>query len=237
MKPLILTSIFLFLVFSAKSQIEKGTFMAEGGVNLVSNSTADETSFTEGFGFWHLTQDRFVKYPGGGTSTSFSYGSQTTGFSIGPRLGYSIARNLVCGIDYKCKWNWRLSNSSDHSDRFRTGQLGIFVRKYFGSRALIPFIEGGIGGGKSHVTYWSSSSGGGEYELFYQRDLFYLYGAGGISYSVKPNFCVNLYAKAQHTKDSPLKKSNYSSKQDNVLETNMALVLSVSYFMTRKAKQ
>ena len=235
MKPIFLVTLFLFLVFSAKSQIVKGAFMAEGGVNLVGNSSYDVNSFTEGFGFWHFDRDRFNQFPG--HETTFSYGMRTTGLSIGPKIGYSFAPNLVGGIDCKYKWN-RLSSASsdDYPDRFRTGQFGIFVRKYFGHHALSPFIEGGLGSGTTHVAYWSTSPGGGHYKVSYKRDLFYTYGAGGISYSVKPKFCINLYVKAQHTKDSPVNTSNYSTSENKILDTNVALVLSFSYFLKPKSK-
>jgi hypothetical protein len=64
--------IILFVTsFSLSAQIRKGTFMAEGGINLTGNWDYDSNPFTEGFGISFGTSDYYTKdYITGGASYS-----------------------------------------------------------------------------------------------------------------------------------------------------------------------
>jgi hypothetical protein len=236
MKPILLTSLFLFLAFSAKSQIEKGAFMAEGGVSLVNKWDFNDASFTEGFGYWHFNRDGFSEtYIGSGES--FIYNYRSTGYALGPKLGYVLWNNFVVGLDYKYRWNSVSYTYSKPKERFNTSQTGVFARKYFRDGVWLPFIEGGLGFGNSKSVINGSSPGGAQYQRTNRRDLIYYYGAGGISYSINQRFLINLFAKVQHTKDTPVETASQSTSETRSLDSNVALVLSVSYFLKPKSKQ
>ena len=236
MKPFILTTLFLFIVLSAKSQVEKGAFMAEGGVNLVNGWDFNDASFTEGFGYWHFNRDRLSEtYIGSGES--FIYNYRSTGYALGPKLGFVLLKNFVVGLDYKYRRNSVSYTYSKPKERFNTSQTGVFARKYFRTGVWLPFIEGGLGFGNSKSVINDSSPGGAQYQSTDSRDLVYYYGAGGISYSISQRFLINLFAKVQHTKDTPVETASRSTSETRSLDSNIALVLSVSYFLKSKSKQ
>jgi hypothetical protein len=236
MNPIILTSLFLFLVFSAKSQIEKGAFMAEGGVSLVNKWDFNDASFTEGFGYWHFNRDRFSEtYIG--SEESFIYNYSSTGYALGPKFGYVLWNNFVVGLDYKYRQNTVSYTYHKSKERFNTSQAGVFARKYFGTGVWLPFIEGGLGIGNSKSVINDSSPGGAQFQSTDRRDLVYYYGSGGISCSINQRFLINLFAKVQHTKDTPVETASRSTSETRSLDSNVALVLSVSYFLKPKSKQ
>jgi len=233
MKPFIFTILFLSFVFSAKSQIEKGAFMAEGGVSLVNKWDFNDASFTEGFGYWHFNRDNFSEsYIGSEESLIYSY--RSTGYALGPKLGYVLLKNFVVGVDYKYRRNSVSYTYSKPKERFNTSQTGVFVRKYFEAGVWLPFIEGGLGFGNSKSVFNDASPGGAQYQSTDRRDLVYYYGAGGISYSINQRFLINLFAKVQHTKDTPVETANQNTSETRSLDSNIALVLSVSYFLKPK---
>lgn len=236
MKPIFFAILFLLLVFSAKSQIEKGAFMAEGGVSLVNKGDFDDASYTEGFGYWHFNRDRFSEtYLG--SEESFNYNYRSTGYALGPKLGYVLWKNFVVGLDYKYRRNKFSNTYSRPKERFNTSQTGVFARKYFEAGVWLPFIEGGLGFGNSKSVFNDASPGGAQYQSTDRRDLVYYYGAGGISCSINQRFRINLFAKIQHTKDTPVETASRSTSETRSLDSNVTLVLSVSYFLKTKSKQ
>ncbi len=229
MKPIFFATLFLFLVFSAKSQIEKGAFMAEGGVKLGNNSIL----FPEGFDISIRTNDEFWKDTSTGIDR-YSRGSRNLGFSLSPRFGYSVFQNFVLGIDLKyVRDNFNYSPFTKRDKGYNQGKgYGFFARKYFGSKKFTPFVEAEFGFWTLKYFDSTTSPGGGVYGRSEIDDKSYWGGAIGCSYSICSNFKMNLLAKLQHSRET---YSNFSGYK--VLSFDSALVLSFSYFLKSKSKQ
>ncbi len=144
---------------------------------------------------------------------------------------------LEGGINLPGNWNY---DSNPYTEGFGISfgvrLLGVFARKYFGNRCITPFIDGGIGIGWSQNTRTESSAGGAIFQITEHRNLFYLSGTGGASWSMTRNLKINVMVKIQHTEERFNEKPNYSTSQTKTLDFDSALVLSFSYFLNRKAK-
>lgn len=95
----------LFIIFFAASlslsaQIQKGTFMVEGGIKLGDNWRYDSMLFPEGFGISFGTHDEIGRNYSTGEE-QFHWGTRSFAFSLSPRLGYSVFRNFMIGVDLK----------------------------------------------------------------------------------------------------------------------------------------
>ncbi len=235
MKQILLLAFLFAVSFSLSAQIKKGTFMAEGGINLSGNWNYDSKPFTEGFGISFGTSDYYSKdrlYGG----DKFWSSSQTINYSLSPRLGYSLFRNFVVGADFKYRKNTFIY-SSDSKDQYRVELYGIFARKYFGSKKITPFIESGLGFGLSKMSTPEISSGGARWVQIERRNEFYYSGAVGVTYSIIPKFKINLMVKGQHSEERPINTENYSTSHTKTMNFDSALVLSFSYFLHRKIKE
>lgn len=130
--------ILLFIAsLSLSAQIEKGTFMVEGGINLTDNWTHASSNFIEGFGISFGTHDEIGKdYVTG--KEKVTYTSKDFGFSVSPRLGYSLFRNFVVGTDFKYIRNIHRYAPYDPDDKSvdRATIYGFFGRKYFAIKNL-----------------------------------------------------------------------------------------------------
>lgn len=229
MKPILLTSLFLFLVFSAKSQIGKGAFMAEGGVKLYGTLPSPD-----GFGVWFGTRDGFNEdyYQSG--SDHFSDGSRIFGYSLAPRIGYSLFRNFVVGVDLKYL-KYTFSNSPFREEDKGNNQekgYGFFVRKYLGSKKFTPFVDLEFGFWDSNYFEYSYAPSGGQYEYTDKYNFAYYGGAIGYSYKITERFRLNLMVKLQHAKSTT---SNSSTTRELYFDSSM--FLSFSYYLKTKAIQ
>lgn len=230
MKTKFFLPLFLLLPFFSAAQIEKGSFMLEGGINLSDGWYYDSSYFVEGFGISFGTHDYIGKdYITGGEKVNFS--NKGFGFSLAPRVGFALFKNFLIGADYRYKRKLIKSTpySSDGYANDKALGYGFFSRKYFGHRKLTPFIEAEFGfwsGKHSEIDY---SPGGARYLSVDKSDLNYYGGSLGGSYSVSKRFKINLLAKLRHTKE--LLKNSYVSK---TLNFDTALILSFSYFLNKK---
>ena len=227
----------LFIILFAASlslsaQLQKGTFMIEGGIKLGDNWRYESMFFPEGFGVSFGTHDVFNKNSSTGND-QFSWGSRNFGFSLSPKLGYSVFQNFLVGIDLKfVRNNFNYSPFEEDDKGYDQGRgYGFFARKYFGSKRFTPFIEAEFGFWSLKHFDHSTSPGGGQYEYTEKHDLAYSGGAFGYSYSIVPSFRMNIMIRLQHTK---ITAPNYSYYKE--LDFDSSLVLSFSYFLSRKAK-
>lgn len=229
MKSLLFTSLFLFFVSSAKSQVEKGAFMAEGGLQLYGTSPSPD-----GFGVWFGTRDLFSEdyYQSG--SEHFSDGTRNFGYSLAPRFGYSLFRNFVVGADLKyLKSNFSYSPFKEEDKGYDQAKgYGFFIRKYFGSKRFTPFVDMEFGFWDSKHFEHAYAPSGGLYEYTEKYNFGYYGGAIGYSYRVTESVRLNLMTKLQHAKS---KRSNSSTSRELYFDSSM--FLSFSYFLNRKQKQ
>jgi len=209
--------------------------MIEGGINLGGNWAYDSKPFTEGFGVSFGRSDLFVQDYSTKIEKYWSF-DQRMNFAVAPRIGYFLFRNLAVGTDIKYRMN-TIKYASDDFPKYTTCQYGIFMREYLGNKRIIPFIEAGTGFGFStSKSGLESSSGGGTYTFTEKKNLFYLSGSVGASYSIIKSLKVNLFAKVQHTRERFSDKSDFTTNQIRTLNFDSALVLSFSYFFNLKNK-
>jgi hypothetical protein len=232
MKQILLIAFLFATSLSLSAQIEKGTFMGEGGINLTGIGNYYYKPLSGGFGISFGTQDNIGKDYGSGKDQFYS-GSRGFEFSLSPRLGYSILRNFLLGVDLNL-YRYYFGHSpykEDDKGHEKLNGYGFFARKYFGARKFTPFIEAEFG--FLTLTYFehSSSPGGGIYSYNENNDFSYYGGALGYSFAVNPKFKINLLAKLRHTKESKAISPDYKT-----LNFDSAMVLSFSYFLNRKTK-
>lgn len=234
MKTKALFILFLIVSLSLSAQIKKGTFMLEGGINLLGDWNSDESvPFTEGFGISFGINDQYNKHSITGVE-EFRGSAKRMNYSLAPRLGYYFFRNFVVGLDFRYRLN--INHWSRFTDRYRSSQYGFFARKYFGNRRITPFIESGIGIGGSKSILDSTSPGGAFYQQIESNDLFYFSGAIGACYSINPKFKINLLGKVQHTREEDIALYGEQFGDSKMLGFDSGLILSFSYFLNRKLK-
>lgn len=236
MKQIVLLILLFTASLSLSAQIKTGTFMLEGGINLLGDWNMDgSVPFTNGFGISFGNHDQYRKNTITGDDT-FEWSHKSLNFSLAPRIGYFLFRNFVVGVDFRYRSN-TITYGSDLSDRNKSTQYGFFARKYFGKSRITPFIESEIGKGGSKYTYYSQGSGGGYYQLIEQKDLFYFSGAAGACYTLSPKFKINLLGKIQHTREDAAVLYYGQSNKSKMIGFDSSLILSFSYFLNRKIKE
>ena len=235
MKAKVLFIILLIASLKLSAQINKGAIMIEGGISLTGNWNYNADPFTEGFGISFGTSDHFANdYIT--KEEKLWYSNKNTNYAFAPKLGYALFRNFIVGFDYRYRLNSDGFSQNEYN-RYRTELYGVFARKYFGNHPIVPFIEGGIGGGLSQMSTAEASLGGGDWQLIKRSNLFYLSGAAGVSCALSPKLRVNVFAKVQHTREKPINTENATFADSRILDFDSALVLSFSYFFNRKAKE
>jgi hypothetical protein len=230
---------FLFLVVSQglTAQIQKGTLMVEGGINLGGNGGYWSAPFIGTTGISFRSSGDYVKNFSDGVTHS-KLAQNNFSYSLAPKIGYSIFKNLVIGADFQYHKNIYKLKSYDHSsDKYRSALYGTFIRKYFGVKRLVPITEAGIGFGRSKSFNDEFSPGGGQYQMIEGRNIFYVSGTAGISYSLSTKFKINLLAKAQQTIEKPINTEVYHFSTSKIKDFDSALVLSFSYFFNLKNKE
>lgn len=228
MKRIFLLFIIVSSAINLTAQTEKGTFMIEGGINLAGN-------LKEGFEISFGNSDYFAQDYA--TKAEKYYRSdQHMIFSVAPRFGYFLDKNLITGIDLKY-WMNSIKYGKDDAPTYNRILYGIYARKYMGNHKITPFVECGTGFGLStDISGLYSSPGGGLYTLTEKKNLFYLFGAAGASCSLTERLKINLFAKFQHTREKFSNKSNFSASQNKTLNFDTALIVSFSYFFRKKEK-
>lgn len=232
------TVIFLIVLASSLSlsaQIEKGTFMLEGGIKLSGDGLSYANPFTETSGISFSSNEYYGKDVFTGKEKSWFLYHEIT-YSLAPRLGYFLFRNFVIGTDlkyYKKAITYEIANDKD---KYRTALYGIFIRQYLGKGKITPLAEAGAGFGLTKSVTNEISPGGGHYTMTIPRNLYYISGAAGASFQVNTKFRINLLAKIQKTIEKPITTENYSTGETRTLNLDSGFILSFSYFFNRKAK-
>ncbi len=220
---------FLILTFiislNLTAQINKGFYLVEGGISLGRNSAFIGTT---GISFGS-TENYIKNYSDGVTHSSLAWNN--LGYSIAPRVGYVAFNNFVVGADFQYhKTVSRLEDYDHNTNRYRSTLYGVFARQYFGNRKFLPLIEAGLGFGLSKSNDDATSSGGAQYQDIERRNLFYLSGAAGVSYSINSKFRINLLAKSQQTIERPINTENSQYGNSKIIDFDTTMVLSFSYF-------
>jgi hypothetical protein len=94
----------------------------------------------------------------------------------------------------------------------------------------LPLIEAGLGFGLSKSNDDATSPGGAQYQDIERRNLFYLSGAAGVSYSINSKFKINLLAKAQQTIERPINTENFHYANSKIIDFGTTMALSFNYF-------
>ena len=220
---------FLILTFiislNLTAQINKGFYLVEGGINLGGNSAFIGTT---GISFGS-TENYTKNFSDGVTHSSLAWNYFS--YSIAPRVGYVAFNNFVVGADFQYhKTVSKLEDYDHNTNRYRSTLYGVFARQYFGHRKFLPLIEAGLGFGLSKSNDDATSPGGGQYQDIERRNLFYLSGAAGVSYSINSKFRINLLAKGQQTIERPINTENFHYANSKIIDFDTTMVLSFSYF-------
>lgn len=223
-----------FISLNLSAQISKGSYMVEGGINLGGNGGYWSAPFIGTTGISFRSADNYTKNFSDGVTHSY-LAQKNFSYSIAPRVGYVVFKNFVVGADLQYHKNiHKLTSYGHNTDRYRSTLYGAFIRQYFGNGKFLPLVEGGIGFGLSKSNNDDVSLGGGLYQDIERRNLFYLSGAAGLSYSLSSKFRINLLAKAQQTTERPINTENYHYANSKILNFDTALILSFSYFFNKQ---
>ena len=225
--------VFLILTFIISlnliAQINKGFYLVEGGINLGGNSAFIGTT---GISFGS-TENYTKNFSDGVTHSSLAWNYFS--YSIAPRVGYVAFNNFVVGADFQYhKTVSKLEDYDHNTNRYRSTLYGVFARQYFGKGKFQPLIEAGLGFGLSKRNDDASSPGGAQYQEIERRNLFYLSGAAGVSYSLNSKFRINLLAKGQQTIERPINTENFHYANSKIIDFDTTMVLSFSYFFNTK---
>jgi len=224
---------FLILTFiislNLTAQINKGFYMVEAGINLGGNSAFIGTS-----GISFGSTENYTKNFSDGVTHSY-LAQNNFSYSIAPRVGYVAFKNFVVGADFQYYKNiYKLKNYDHNTNRYRSTLYGVFIRQYFGNRKFLPLIEAGLGFGLSKSNDDATSPGGGQYQDIERRNLFYLSGAAGVSYSINSKFRINLLAEGQQTIERPINTVNFHYADSKIIDFDTTMVLSFSYFFNNQ---
>ncbi len=231
MKQIVLLVVSLAMTLNLFAQTEKGTFMLEAGTNL-----SGIGSFIGSTGVSFQATDNYAKQSSTGVTYNY-FSHNITSYSAAPRIGYFILRNLACGADFQYhKSIYEYVNSENH-DRYRNLMSGLFARKYFGDKKFVPFIEATAGMGLSKNRTDESSPGGAQYQRIERRHLYYFSGAAGISYLATQRLRINIFGKIQKTTEKPINTENMHFADSKISNLDTSLMLSFSYFFTKKTQQ
>lgn len=223
---------FLILIFiislNLTAQINKGFYLVEGRLNLGGNP---EFIGTTGISFG--STENYTKNFSDGVTHSY-LARNNFNYSIAPRVGYVAFKNFIVGADFQyLRYIYKLKNYGHNTDRYRSTLYGVFIRKYFGKGKFLPLIETGLGFGLSKSNDDATSPGGGQYQDIERRNLFYLSGAAGVSYSLNSKFRINLQAKGQRTIERPINTENFHFADSKIINFDTTMVLSFSYFFNK----
>jgi hypothetical protein len=232
MKKIFIFSLLFVLSVDLSAQNNKGSFMFEGGINLKESQSEVQTIGTNGISFFKRNTYENQR----DTYSRFYSSRSVTGYSVAPKIGYFLFNNTSLGVDFQ--YNKFIDKIFSKPDRYRTTLYGVFIRHYFGNKKLVPVIESGTGFGLFKSINNDVSAGGGHYQYIKRKDLFYISGSAGISYSINSRFRINLLAKAQRTSEKPLEselQNKYGTDYywNSFVNYDSALILSFSYFLKK----
>lgn len=190
-----------FIIYAQTwAQENKGKFFIETGVKLVGGETSRTFVGKTGISFYQYKHE-FESITGEKDSyetlSGFSY-------SIAPRVGYFLGERFLTGFELQY-------HNNNYWVEYHHYTGGIFARYYFLSKKFSPFLEVGLGLGRSKEIEDSMSSGGGKYQKITVENLNYFNGSAGVCYSITQKFDLNFALKIQQTVQKFNDKSNYST--------------------------
>ncbi|TVP46243.1 MAG: hypothetical protein EA341_13975 [Mongoliibacter sp.] len=132
MKKLNILCFFLLISFSTLAQTEKGRFLIGAGTNL---------GLSESSGMMNLSFSRQKTFIDDGLSGQ----TNSNNIFIAPKAGYFIFDNLVAGLDLALgsgRGTSTIDAASQNLDsKSSLFSVGPFVRYYFPSGKVLPFVE------------------------------------------------------------------------------------------------
>ena len=151
MKPVLLFCMSFIVCAQIWAQEIKGKFFIETGVKLIGGETTRTFVGRTGISFYQYKHE-FESVTGEKdsyeTSTGFSY-------SVAPRIGYFLGDRFLTGFELQY-------HNNNYWVKYHHYTGGIFARYYFVSEKFSPFLEFGLGLGRSKEIEDSMSSGGGK---------------------------------------------------------------------------
>jgi hypothetical protein len=213
---------------------KQGKFFIETGVKISGGGDyynfggKTGITFNKSNSYWkHLNSDEVNTH----TYTGWSY-------SLAPRIGFFLSDKINGGFDFQYYNGKNMYNAFyEFFDKYRITTGGIFLRYYFSTRKISPFLESKTGLGISKGQIEDMAPGGGEFIRTEYQNLFYYAFNAGASFKLNNSFRLNLSAMAQNTIEKFSDKSSYST--DLFKNSNWELVpmLSVTYiFKSKKEK-
>jgi hypothetical protein len=218
MKFNMLFALFLLTTVYTFSQNEKGYFFAETGIKLFGGG--DYLQFAGKTGISFNKSNNVYYHP---NSTS-EYRNSTFSWSVAPRIGYQLSKSFSAGLDFQA-----FGYSMKDYSKYRNSSAGIFIRKAFEIKRILPFVEISGGLGRANEKTNDIAPSGGKYTTTRISDLHYFSGAIGISAFVKENFKVSVSAKIQNTIEKDSKKPDSLANDYKFSHIELGPMLSVAY--------
>lgn len=137
MKKVILCIVAICFIFPSltNAQTEKGKMLVgvSSRIGLGLNVVGTGPDFMS-FGFAN------IKYKSDNNEDPES--DKITAFNLSPRYGYFLVNNFVAGLDLNLsRWSEKYGDSK-HKDTYTIFSAGPFVRYYFPTKKVKPFLEG-----------------------------------------------------------------------------------------------
>lgn len=144
-------------------------------------------------------------------------------YSIAPRIGYFVGNKLSTGIEFQYfNKNWWYD--------YHHYSGGLFLRYYILTKRFSPFVEIGVGIGKSKEIEDSLSPGGAEYQKITKEKLTYFNSSLGASYKITEKFDLSLALKYQSTIQKFDEGSNYGTNWYKKTTKEFVPFLSFGYY-------
>ena len=160
----LICTILIVCITTVRSQTDKGTFLI--GVSTSSNLGSIGYSSIN-----YRTNDKDVISK-----------SNRTSLNLSPKFGYFIIDNLALGIDVSLTYSYLRQKAIDETSKKFDYILAPFVRYYFPSKKIIPFIE--LQGGYAAL---SNKYSIGISNINDNNSSFYFSGGPGIAFPLSDN--------------------------------------------------
>lgn len=139
-------------------QIKKGSFLLGGSSNLSFTSIKSKVK----------------------TDSDSRDVNKTTNINFSPKIGYFVTDNLAFGLELPIAFFLQKSDGSDEKYTSSSFAFSPFVRKYFGSSNIKPYLDGQIGFGTVESEFTPPSLFGDSSSIESSRDIFLYEIEGGI---------------------------------------------------------
>ncbi|MGD9994795.1 MAG: outer membrane protein [Salinivirgaceae bacterium] len=161
---------------------------------------------------------------GGGTNMSLSFmnskwktddnngdAGKSTNLEITPQIGYFVSDGLAFGVELPISYN---HEEDEFHDKYNSTSLAFvpFLRYYFGSDIIKPYVHGGLGFGTLNMKYEPDF---GSTETM-SAGMFLFEIGGGLNYFIKDNVALDFglgyaYASAKPNENNNVNYRNISN--------------------------